>query len=166
MTAGALISFYGLQPHPEGGYYKESYRAEEVIPGNNLPGRFDGDRSYATAIYFLLQENDFSAFHRINSDELWHFYSGIALNIYVIDPNGKPEVIRLGSNMENGEMFQAVVPAGCWFASEPAAKEGFSFVGCTVAPGFDFRDFELADRNDLTKAFPQHASLINRLCRS
>jgi uncharacterized protein len=165
MIAEALISFYGLQPHPEGGYYKESYRSEEPIPGDSLPGRFDGDRSFSTAIYFLLNGDNFSAFHRIKSDELWHFYSGIALNIYVIDRDGELEVTRLGNNIGNGEVFQAVVPAGCWFASEPSGKNGFSFVGCTVAPGFDFRDFELANRSDLTTTFPQHASLINRLCR-
>jgi predicted cupin superfamily sugar epimerase len=166
MTAEALISFYDLQPHPEGGFYKEAYRSAETIAEKSLPERFTGDRSFSTAIYFLLETGNFSAFHRINSDELWHFYSGIALNIYVIDINGKLELIRLGNNISNGEVFQAIVPAGCWFASEPSDRNGFSFVGCTVAPGFDFADFELARKEKLFNAFPQHEELISRLCRS
>lgn len=165
MTAGALISFYGLQAHPEGGYFKETYRSAESIPNDGLPERFNDNRSFSTAIYFLLDGDNFSAFHRIKSDELWHFYSGIALNIYVIDKDGKLEIIRLGNNIQNGEVFQAVVPAGCWFASEPSSKQGSSFVGCTVAPGFDFADFELAEKEPLSKIFPQHASTIHRLCR-
>lgn len=166
MTSEALIRFYELQPHPEGGFYKETYRSAETIASDGLPERYTGERSYSTAIYFLLNANNFSAFHRIKSDELWHFYFGIALNIYVIENTGKLEVIRLGNNIENGEVFQAVVHAGCWFASEPASDNGFSFAGCTVAPGFDFADFELADKATLINAYPQHSGLINRLCRS
>lgn len=166
MTAPELVSFYELQPHPEGGYYKESYRSGEHIAGNCLPERFEGNRNFSTAIYFLIDGRSFSAFHRIKSDEMWHFYSGIALNIYVIDIDGKLEVIRLGNNIQNGEVFQAVVPAGCWFASEPSTAEGFSFVGCTVSPGFDFNDFELARKETLSGMFPQHTSVIHRLCRS
>jgi uncharacterized protein len=166
MTARDLIDFYDLQPHPEGGYYKETYRSSELIPGDDLPERFTGDRSFSTAIYFLLDGDHFSAFHRIKSDELWHFYTGIALNIYVIDTHGRLEIIRLGNKVENGEVFQATVPAGCWFAAEPSDNKGFSFVGCTVAPGFAFDDFELAAKEELSTTFPQHQTLINRLCRS
>jgi uncharacterized protein len=165
MTAPDLVRFYELQPHPEGGYYKETYRSQEIISQNSLPERFNGERPFSTAIYFLLAGENFSAFHRISSDELWHFYSGVALNVYVIDATGRLETIRLGNNIANGEVFQATVPAGCWFASEASDKTGFSFVGCTVAPGFDFSDFELADKASLSKLFPQHEMLIRRLCR-
>ncbi len=157
-----LLSFYKLQQHPEGGYYKESYRSNELISLATLPSRFMGERSFSTAIYFLLEAEQFSAFHRIKSDEMWHFYAGEPLNIYVIDPEGTLEKIRLGSNFVGGETYQAVVQAGCWFASMPANKNSYSFVGCTVAPGFDFDDFELAERDALVSAFPQHATLIRK----
>src|SRR6266498_5299526 len=131
-----LIEFYGLQPHPEGGWYKQTYKSNEHIPANALPERFGGNRTFSTAIYFLLQKNEFSSFHRIKSDECWHFYSGDPLLIYVIKLDGELEVISLGSDIENGQLFQYVVLANCWFASKPPLESNWSFVGCTVAPGF------------------------------
>jgi predicted cupin superfamily sugar epimerase len=163
-TAKDLIEYYQLQPHPEGGYYKETYRSKGVIAKECLPV-FDGNRNFSTAIYFLLEKGNFSAFHRIQSDECWHFYTGNCLLVHVIHENGKLETIKLGSNILNGETFQFVVPANCWFASEPSAESNFSFVGCTVAPGFDFADFELAHRDELSKLYPQHETLIRRLTR-
>lgn len=165
LTAVQLIQQYNLQPHPEGGYYKESYRSDEEISQSALPARFSGRRSFSTAIYFLLQQNNFSAFHRIKADECWHFYAGTTLYIYIIDTNGVLSVIHLGNDIQAGEQFQYVVPAGHWFASEPAPGTLFSFVGCTVAPGFDFADFEMADAEKLLKEYPQHAEIIRRLCR-
>lgn len=164
MTDAELIAFYGLLPHAEGGFYKETYRSGESIARTALPGRFTGYRAFSTAIYFLLQQGQFSAFHRIKSDEAWHFYAGGVLNIYVIHPDGELELIRLGNNITDGEIFQAIVPAGCWFASKPEDGD-FSFVGCTVAPGFDFADFELAPAVALSAAFPQYAALIRSLTR-
>lgn len=160
-----LVNLLQLQPHPEGGYYAETYRSSENIEAQALPPRFGGARSFSTAIYFLLPAGIFSAFHRIASDECWHFYEGIPLNIYVIDAAGNLSVIKLGKNIEDDEQFQAVVPAGCWFASMPARNEGYSLAGCTVAPGFDFNDFELADAATLAATFPQHTAIIQRLCR-
>ena len=160
-----LIAQYNLLPHPEGGYYKETYRSNLVLKQQSLPNAFDGDRSSSTAIYFLLEKGNFSAFHRIKSDECWHFYAGQTLLIYVIDKTGQLEIIKLGNNVLAGEVFQAVVPADCWFASEPAPHSDFCFVGCTVSPGFDFHDFELANADDLTKNYPEQQSLIERLCR-
>ncbi len=165
LSANQLVAYFKMLPHPEGGYYKETYRSEELITHNALPQRFTGDRSFSTAIYFLLEKGNFSGFHKIQSDESWHFYAGQTLHVYVLHNNGNLEIIKLGSDILNGEVFQAVVPAGCWFASEPAPDTDFSFVGCTVAPGFDFADFELAKAADLNKQFPQHEALINRLCR-
>ena len=165
ITVKKLIEKYNLTPHPEGGYYKENYRSLEFIPETFLPKRFKGNRNYSTAIYFLLEKGSFSAFHKIKSDECWHFYAGEAIWIYVIHLNGRLETIKLGNDITNGEHFQAVVPAGCWFASEPSPETSFSFVGCTVAPGFDFGDFELGNEDDLQKQYPQHKILISRLCR-
>ena len=162
-TAQELIARYGLKAHPEGGYYIETYRSTETTVAAALPGRFKGDRSFSTAIYFLLEANQFSAFHRIQADELWHFYTGIGLHIYVLHADGRGEVLKLGDDIANGYSFQHIVPAGCWFASKPVNEKGFSFVGCTVAPGFDFADFELADRNVLLKQYPQHKEWIMRL---
>ena len=119
MTAGHYIKHLGLLPHPEGGYYKESYRSTGIIAASCLPG-FGGDRSFSTAIYFLLEQGDFSAFHRIKSDECWHFYEGGILLIHVLQQNGEYVCKRLGKNLGKGELLQFVVPADAWFASEPA----------------------------------------------
>jgi predicted cupin superfamily sugar epimerase len=162
--AADLVRRLQLLPHPEGGYYRETYRSAEQVTVACLPSRFSGSRAFSTAIYFLLEPGQFSAFHRIQADEVWHFYSGSPLHVYVIHPNGELETIRLGQDLENGSVLQAVVPAGCWFASRPAG-EGFSLVGCTVAPGFDFADFELAEQEVLSRQFPQHQALITSLCR-
>lgn len=160
-----LIERYDLLPHPEGGWYKENYRSADILPAQSLPLRFKGDRHASTAIYFLLEQGNFSAFHRIQSDECWHFYAGGRLDIYVLHTNKSLEIIHLGPNPENGEHFQYIVPAGCWFASKPAAKTDYSFVGCTVAPGFDFDDFELADSKALCSSFPEQVDLIRQLTR-
>jgi hypothetical protein len=160
-----LIKHLRLQPHPEGGFYKETYRSAGVIPAQCLSSAFSGDRSYATAIYFMLQQGDFSAFHRIKSDECWHFYEGGTLLIHVIDPRGHYQCVRLGKKITEGEAYQFIVPAGAWFASEPAPGSLFALVGCTVAPGFDFADFEMAKAAILAEEFPQHRLLIERLCR-
>ncbi|SOD95890.1 cupin domain-containing protein [Spirosoma fluviale] len=163
MTAAYYVQAYTMQPHPEGGYFTETYRSTELIPQSALPGRFGGTRSFSTAIYFLLESHHTSALHRIASDEVWHFYAGGALEIFVITATGELTVIRLGNNPEKGEVFQAVVPAGCWFGSAPAAGVDFSLVGCTVAPGFDFADFEMASRESLLKEFPEHREVIEKL---
>jgi len=163
MTAQYYIEHLQLQPHPEGGYYKETYRSAGSIAADYLPENVSGDRSYSTAIYFLLQQGDFSAFHRIKSDECWHFYDGGTLLIHVLHQNGEYSCTRLGKNIHEGEVFQYVVPAGAWFASEPASF--FTLVGCTVAPGFDFADFEMANREALGLQFPMHRELISRLYR-
>jgi len=160
-----LIALYNLQPHPEGGWYKETYQSKEQINAASLPERFSGSRAFSTAIYFLLQEGNFSAFHRIKSDECWHFYAGDPLVVYVLQQDGTLDEILLGNDITNGQLFQYVVPANCWFASRPATDSKFCFVGCTVAPGFDFADFELADAAVLSALYPQHKSCIEELCR-
>ncbi len=165
MNAAFFINHLKLQPHPEGGYFKETYRADEIVAADSLPARFTGSRSFSTAIYYLLQQGDYSAFHRIKSDECWHFYAGDTLLIHIIENNGSYSCIQLGANIEAGETFQFVVPASTWFAAEPARESEFALAGCTVAPGFDFQDFEMTDKQSLSFQFPQHVSIIERLCR-
>lgn len=164
MTSASLIDFYQLEPHPEGGYYKRTYTAKTLLDKESLGAFFEGNRVISSAIYYLLSEGAFSAFHRIKSDELWHFYNGVALNIHVLHPNGRYELKKLGSAISNGESFQLTIEAGCWFASVPDKPDGFSFVGCTVSPGFDFADFELAKYESLAPIYPDQAELISRLC--
>jgi predicted cupin superfamily sugar epimerase len=163
-TAAYWINHLRLNRHPEGGWFVETYRATETIPAEALPARFDGARSFCTAIHFLLKQGDFSALHRLKSDEMWHFYAGSPLTVHIITPAGEFREIRLGKAPEQGECFQAVVPAGCWFGAETSGK--YSLVGCTVAPGFDFSDFEMTGQTTLTALYPQHAALITRMTRS
>jgi len=158
------IRTLGLQPHPEGGYYCQTYRADLVL--EKLPPRFSGSRPASTAIYFLLDSKNFYAFHRLQSDELWHFHLGAPLTVHVIDPDGRYSEIRLGSDPEAGEVLQAVVKAGCWFASHIRNEKSFALVGSTVAPGFDFEDFELAERDKLVEVYPQYRDVITRLTRA
>jgi predicted cupin superfamily sugar epimerase len=164
-TAEYWIQQLDLQEHPEGGFFRETYRSHETIPPEALPERFSGARSFATAIYFLLKGDDFSAFHRIKSDELWHFHAGRPLTLHMIDSSGRYQKTVLGENPQNGEVLQATVPEGCWFAAETLDRSGYTLVGCTVAPGFDFADFEMGRRSELIELYPDHRQLIKTLTR-
>jgi predicted cupin superfamily sugar epimerase len=172
MDAQFWIDQLDLQPHPEGGHYRVTYTAATNIAQEALPVGFTGSRPVSTAIYFLLGNQDsdprshFSAFHRLRSDEMWHFYAGSPLVVHVIAPDGDYEQLRLGHDVSSGQQFQAVVAAGSWFASAPLLPDTYALVGCTVAPGFVFDDFELAKRDTLTQDFPQHADLICQFTRS
>lgn len=149
-----------LNKHPEGGYFKEIYRAGEMFfieaPNKNLK------RNVSTSIYFLLDGAQVSKFHRLKSDELWHFYDGTSVKVYIIDKEGRLTEILLGKKTENGELFQAVIKKNTWFAAEVVNKRSFALIGCTVSPGFDFSDFELAERKTLSKQFPKLKDLIFR----
>ncbi|MCM0082405.1 cupin domain-containing protein [Geomonas sp. Red32] len=160
-----LVARLGLTRHPEGGWFRETYRSPEIVGTGALPERFGGSRSFCTSIYFLLEAGDISALHRIKSDELWHFHLGSPLTVQVITPEGERRELRLGSDLAAGESLQAVVPAGCWFGAELSGGEGFALVGCTVSPGFDFADFEMGERGSLLALFPAHRELITRLTR-
>lgn len=155
VTIAALISLYNLQPHPEGGFFKETYRDAGVIRHDALPKPFTGERNYSTAIYFLLPEGKKSHLHRIRSDEVWHFYLGGPLTLIQISPDGKREQIILGQDIQHGQTVQHVVPKDYWFGAYVNPHAEFSFVGCTVAPGFDFADFELGNRDALLQRYPQ-----------
>lgn len=154
-----------LEPHPEGGYFRQTYRSDIMIAREALPPGFGGFRAASTAIYFLLEGKNFSAFHRLRSDEMWHFYAGSPLVVEVIEPVGSRSTILLGDDSDAGQVFQAVVPAGCWFASHVADWVGWGIAGCTVAPGFDFEDFEMGKREQLVTQFPQHREMIDHLTR-
>jgi predicted cupin superfamily sugar epimerase len=151
--------------NPEGGWYNQTYKSKEFISNTALPERFKGYREFSTAIYFLVEKGNFSAFHRIKSDECWHFYSGDPLRVYIIEQTGELKIITLGNNFEDGQRFQYIVPANCWFASRPSPGSNYCFVGCTVAPGFEFDDFEMADAKELSQLYPNHATIIKELCR-
>ncbi len=159
-TANYWIEKLKLLPHPEGGYYKEVYRSTEEVVAELLPLQRTGIRSINTAIYYLLEKENFSAFHRIKSDEIWHFYDGKPLIIYVIDKKGKLEELFLDKDNP-----MQIVPKNTWFAAELKDKNSFALLGCTVAPGFDFEDFEIGERSRLLSEYPDHKILIERLTR-
>jgi uncharacterized protein len=161
-TAEFWIENLALLPHPEGGFFKENYRSTEFISGSALPQRFHDQRCFSTAIYFLLRSEDRSVFHRIQSDEIWHFYAGTTLSIYILDDAGLT-TLKLGMNARKGESLQVVVPAGKWFGAKVDDSNSYNLAGCTVAPGFDYKDFEMADRSVLLKTFPAHRDIIEKL---
>ena len=157
-----IIEKLGLEPHPEGGYFKETYRSKGEISKENLNSEFEGKRNYSTCIYFLLTSDNFSAFHRIKQDEIWHFYDGSPVRLHTISNSGKHTQHLIGNKLSKGEVPQLIVKAGDWFAAEVIASKSFSLVGCTVSPGFSFEDFELPGRNELISKFPQHTELITQ----
>ena len=160
-----LINTLELTPHPEGGYYKETYRSEGGIPKNALPDDYSGDRSYSTGIYFMLTADTFSAFHKINQDEMWHFYDGSPIELHMITADGEYSCVYIGRDIKNGEHLQHVVPGGVWFASRVKENAEYSLLGCTVSPGFDFADFILPNTTEMTALFPQHSEIISELTR-
>ncbi|HVX02734.1 MAG TPA: cupin domain-containing protein [Nitrososphaera sp.] len=164
MDAAAWVKALGLREHPEGGYFKETYRAELEI---DAPG-FNGRRSAGTAIYYLLKGRQFSAFHRIKSDEIWHFYAGSPLAVHVIDKNSKYRRMVIGRRRKGkNPSLQAVVEAGCWFSAsiDRPLPGSYSLVGCTVAPGFDFGDWEEGKRAELLALYPEHRRIITWFTR-
>jgi uncharacterized protein len=188
------IEKLGLEVHPEGGYFRQTYKSElRIVPeASGRTGRTHavakppttvaqpgphGSRAASTGIYFLLEGKNFSAFHRLRSDEMWHFYAGSPLLVHVLDPAGGYSSILLGGDADAGQVFQAVVRAGDWFGAElaqnphcqnPGEREypSYALVGCTVAPGFEFEDFEMASRQELEAKYPGQKDIIQKLTRS
>jgi predicted cupin superfamily sugar epimerase len=163
-SAAYYIEKLQLNAHVEGGAFKETYRSALKIAHKYLAPDFKGKRNVSTAIYFLLKEGQFSAMHKIASDELWHFYAGAPLHIYELNAAGELHTHVLGNDLDNGESFQVLIPAGSWFGSRCETPNAFSLAGCTVAPGFDFEDFELADKDALIRHFPAHKELWEQMC--
>ncbi len=160
------VNHLNMLPHPEGGFFKEVYRSDESVATDALPARYAGSRSFATSIYFLIESENFSAFHRIQSDEIWHFYTGSTITMHIIHPDGKLVTHKIGPNFEAGEVFQLVIPHSCWFAASVDEPDAYALVGCGVAPGFDFVDFELGTAAQLVAEYPQHAEVISSYTRT
>ncbi len=165
ITAEELITLLNLAPHPEGGYYRESYRSDERIPNNALPSRYDGDRAHSTTIYYLLTHNTFSALHRLKTDEVYHFYLGDPVEMLQLLPDGRGSVIRLGNEIKNGMHLQVTVSRGIWQGSRLIPGGECALLGTTVAPGFEFADFETGRRSELLLSHPRFWDLIVALTR-
>jgi len=160
--ADAIIKRLGLQPHPERGYFRETYRASTSVEADT----HSGARAASTAIYFLVTASEPAThLHRLRSDEVFHLYDGGPLEIVRLFPDGQWDVARLGMNLDADERPQIVVPAGTWFGTELAAGASHCLVGCTVAPGFEFADFELAEGPELAARYPEAADRIRRMSR-
>lgn len=151
-----IIEHYNLQPHPEGGFFAETYRSKLEI---KTP---QGVRSSSTAIMFLITKESISHFHRLTSDEGWHFYGGDPLRLLQINQEGELIETTIGPDISKGHRYQHIVPAGDWFASTSYGE--YSLVGCTVSPGFDFEDFEMGKKEELIKEFPQHTEVLQDFC--
>lgn len=159
-----LVNKYSLVPHPEGGYYKQTFKSKDnIVP----PARFgeNEELSAGTAIFFLLSGEDFSAWHKLNMAETWHYYGGGDLKLYIIEPNRKLTTVTLGNPLSDNTIPQYTIEPNKYFSAELSDKEDYCFVGCTVSPGFEFRHFELANRNAFSKQYPEHSDLIKRLTR-
>lgn len=153
MDPQKLVEHFSMSPHPEGGFFAETYRSQGAIPADALPG-FGGTRNFSTGILFLLRRGEYSHLHRLKQDEMWHFYLGAPLRLAIVRPDGTAEEILLGQDVLNDQYLQYTVPGGCWFGATPAEGSDFALVGCTVAPGFDFADFEMADPDVLGRPSP------------
>lgn len=153
------IAHLNMSPHPEGGYYKEVYRSEQQVSRAG----YEKIMSACTSIYYLLEGAEFSGFHRLLSDEIWYFHTGSPINLHIIDKNGQYHREELSAS-DSGNLSIAV-SGRSWFAAEISEKEGFSLVSCVVAPGFDFAEFEMADKADMLASYPSYSNIIERLCR-
>ncbi len=161
----AIIKHFGMRPHPEGGHYVRTYRSAGVISQSALGNRFNGERPCSTAILYLLREGEISRLHRIRQDEIWHFYLGGPLRLPVISPRGELAETCLGRDILAGQYLQYAIPGGHWFAATPAPGSAYTLAGCTVAPGFDFADFELGEEKQLKHAFPHLFPAIREFLR-
>ena len=161
--AKAIINHLNLEQHPEGGYYKEVYRSEGVINPDSDETVYPSSRNFSTSIYYMLEGLDTSSFHRIRSDETWHYYTGSSATIHIIHPDSLYEARYLGPELSRGQSYQLTIPGRSWFGVTVDDPDSFMLAGCTVAPGFDFKDFEIGDPYKLKQAFPEHKAIINRL---
>ena len=167
LSADEIIRRLNLKPLPiEGGYFRETYRSDETVSASVLPQRFGGDRSFSTAIYYLLTADTFSALHRLPSDELFHFYLGDPVGMLQLHPDGSSCVITLGPDLKAGQQLQAVVPRAVWQGSFLCDGGRWALLGTTVAPGFDFDDYQAGERDQLIRQYPDRAKLIAQLTRA
>jgi len=166
MKADDIIRQLGLKPHPtEGGYFLETYRSEDIIKKDALRGRYKDDKSAGTAIYYLLTPDSYSAMHRLKTDEVFHFYLGDPVTMLLLYPDGSSEVITLGQKLFNSEQVQAVIPRDTWMGAFLNEDGEFALMGTTMAPGFDYDDFELGQADELIKKYPNREKLMRRLTK-
>lgn len=158
-----IINKLKLEPHPEGGYYRENYRSTQIIPGYAwLPTR-SGPRVSVTSIYFLLETDQVSKWHRLKSDELWYYHMGEPVLIHTFNHQGEYKALTLGINLDLHQKPQVLLTAGTYFGAELLEKTSFSLIGCMVTPGFEFADFELITIEKLKKLTSNHSEIIERL---
>ncbi len=163
-SAQEIIDALGLEPHPEeGGYFRETHRSVEEHAAGHLPDRYPGSRAYGTAIYYLLTPQTFSHLHRLKSEEIFHFYLGDPCEMLHLFPDGRQKVVTLGQDIINGQCVQQVVPAGVWQGMRLLPGGKFALLGCTVAPGFEYEDYEHANRNILLQQYSESEKLIRLL---
>ncbi len=160
------IEKLNMTEHPEGGYFAPAFRASEQLSRDGLPDRFAGNRAIASSIYYLLKKGQFSTFHRLKSVEIWSFFEGDPLTIHILDLQGALTEKRLGRNFDKSESFQVAIEPGNWFAAEQQGPGEFTLVGCTVAPGFEWEDMEIASRAELKTRFPECREIIDKLTRA
>lgn len=166
LTSDQIITLLNLKPHPrEGGYFIETYRSSEAIPEKTLPSRYRGMRPFGTAIYYLLTPETFSAMHRLNSDEIFHFYLGDPIEMLQLWPDGTGRTLMLGLDLLEGMQPQVVVPTGIWQGARLLKSGRFALLGTTVSPGFEFADYESGQREELIKSYPKFRELIIALTR-
>ena len=158
-----IIRKLELKPHPEGGYYSETYRSAEMMNHSRLPSRYSGDRNFCTAIYFLITDSEHSNIHKLASDEIFHFYSGDPALLLQLGPDGAAGEHTLGPDIERGHSPQVLVRAGTWQGVYVKPGGSWTLMGCTVSPGFDFSDFELGKREGLLKQYPEWEESILKL---
>jgi len=166
LAAENIIELLHLRPHPEGGYYRETYRADEIIPFEALPERYSGPRNFSTAIYYLLTSETRSTLHRLKSDEVFHFYMGDPVLMLLLFSDGSSRRVILGHDIKNGHTPQLIVPRNTWMGGLLIEGGKFALLGTTVSPGFDFDDFETGRREELIKKYPSQAELITKLTQS
>jgi len=165
MKAQEVIRLFQLQPHPrEDGFFRETYRSDDLVTGG-LPARYKSGRCFSTAILFLIVAGKHSAFHRLQSEEIFHYYSGGPAELVIIREDGSLRVHVLGSDIGAGHVVQVVVPRNTWQALRLTGSAPWILVGCTVSPGFEYEDYEEANKEDLLEAFPQHSALVSSLVR-
>jgi hypothetical protein len=165
-TTSDIIARLKLTPLTiEGGYFRETYRATLTISATALPKIYAGDRNASTCIYYLLTPDTFSAIHRVKSDEIFHFYAGDAVEMLELCPNGEARIVTIHNDLAAGHEPQHVVPAGVWQGCRLIPGGNWALMGCTVAPGFNYADFELADRDALSNQYPEHSELIAALTK-
>ncbi len=167
MTAAELKRLLQLEPHPrEGGWFRQTWKAEETIPQTALPGgRYTGPRAAGTAIYYLLEPDNFSEMHKLASDEVFHFYLGNPVEMLQLWPDGSGRRVVLGQDVAAGELLQTVVPQGVWQGTRLIDGGQVALLGCTVSPGFDYADYVSGSRDELTRRWPEWNEMIAKLTR-